>query len=213
MRPVDSLQSGESIGAQFMRLSSLPIAVFTSLVSYILSLIWFFRAGANLLHAVGLTGLYLLVTVLGVQLYHPVFRLYEDDGRRVMEYTRPGCSWPVLLEGLIGCAIVFALAYFVIFNSLPFHPEVAAIIANTAVIVDFLLVPLIPVLAGSPQIPLFKSSVNVLLTPQDEVSEVLDVKVGLLDISWYQLRQSEELRVSLLERFGEMTAVCAIPHS
>ncbi|TFF91135.1 hypothetical protein EU545_05450 [Candidatus Thorarchaeota archaeon] len=213
MTPVDSLQSGGSMGSDFLRISSLPTMVFTSLVSYVLSLIWFFRAGADITQALGLTGFYLLVTILGIQLCRPEYRLYEEEGQRIMEYTRPGYSWLVLLEGLVGCAVVFSLTYFVILNSIPEHPNLTASVAYLAVGFDFFLVPLIPVLAGSPQIPFFKTSVRVHVPTANQVSEVAGIDISMLDLAWFSARKSEELHKAVLEAFGRMTQECGIPHS
>ncbi len=212
MRPIDSLRSGDSIGARFFQMSTLPMIISASLVSYALSIIWFLRTGAETLQGLGLTGLYLLVTVLGIQLYRPGFRLYEEDERRIIEYSRPGYSWGVLLEGLVGCAIVFALAYFVVLNSFSSSPDLASMVAYVAIGFDFLLVPLIPVTAGSPRIPFLKTSVRVLVSDNDQVAEVLSIEVSMLDLSWFQVRNSDELRQSLLSRFQEMITDCALPH-
>ncbi len=212
MMPVDSLQSGDSIGARFLQMSTLPMVIFASLVSYSLSIIWFLRTGAEMLQGIGLTGLYFLVTVLGIQLYRPVFRLYEEDGHRIMEYSGPGYNWAVLLEGLVGCALVFSLACFVFLNSLPSSPEIASIIAYLAIGFDFLLIPFIPVVAGSPRIPFLKTSVRVLVSDKNQVLDVLDIKVSMLDLSWFPVRNRDELCESVLQRFQEMITECALPH-
>ncbi len=164
-----ALTSGDSDGAAFFNTHALMMWS-TIAISLVLLTNWITRA-VDLIWATLTVGVAIVLSILSVRLTQPVVSIRSADGQAsdnmIFEYSRPGVSWDIVGEALIGSVVLYFAAYFFFLNATPSEQTLISTICLLAALTTFLLTPLLPFVSALPMLGRFKTTLRAVIQRQD----------------------------------------------
>jgi hypothetical protein len=195
LTPADAfpLSFDPSLGFRFFENDERNWSIFATLIAVVLFIQWTFRSGLALelilLSCASYTIAALAVTQLGGQ-----FLSITQDGELThFLYLRSGISWRLMLNALLGMALCFLIAWFPFASNSMTDPALGQLVMLVAMLFTVLLLPITPLLASIPQLPIMKTRVEAVVVDGVVDPDSLVLAINPLDVLWYSKRQEEGL--------------------
>lgn len=199
---LEVLQAGDSRGAWFLRTSRRQDGVLAIVVSGALLYIWTSRLLWD--YALPVAGIGVLggaLVVFGVTGQET--RIDSSDASTHLVYSRTGVSQNVIIQALLGSALIYSMAYFLVINVVIGSVVPGQIIVTLAIVTTAVLYPILPLLSSLRVVPILKTSVVV----HDVGFGTLVIErlvISVLDIAWAGKEHDDGLLLSILDRFHDL---------
>jgi hypothetical protein len=182
------------VGKLFFSPHEWPWSVIAAILAIVIFVVWTSRSGLDPLVCTFIAGTYAVLALVSTRFKHNAITLEVSPECVVLKMSRSGVSWRYLVYAILGSAIPLLLPWFVLVNSVQDSPLPAQSIMIFAMVVYIGIIPVIPALSNSSNLPILKTRMTLSYSITDQQVSDVHLNVNPLDGYWYDHRNDTDLQ-------------------